>query len=56
MGKKTRTPDAWEDEDWEIQADRAAKEEPKEVEIPILSRAEREARHAEENRRLWQSA
>ncbi|KAH7328982.1 hypothetical protein B0I35DRAFT_473632 [Stachybotrys elegans] len=58
MGKKTQVPDAWEDDDWETQADKAAAVErlqPPQP-APALSKAERLAQHAESNRKLWQSA
>lgn len=57
-GKKGRTapPDAWDDEDWETKADRAAKEPPKEEPVPALSKPERMTLHRESNRKLWESA
>ncbi|KAH7039705.1 uncharacterized protein B0I36DRAFT_309130 [Microdochium trichocladiopsis] len=51
--------DAWDDDDWEAQADRAAKEPPappKVVQPAPLSKKERLAQHAELNRKLWESA
>jgi len=62
MVKKTAVPDAW-DDDWEAQADKLAsdensKPEPEpepEPEIP-QTKAESLARHAETNRKLWESA
>ncbi|KAI1814705.1 hypothetical protein GGS20DRAFT_394440 [Poronia punctata] len=58
-GKRTKVPDAWDDDDWESKADRAAVEAPKtedeEPKIP-MSKAERLALHAESNRKLWESA
>ncbi|KAI0391371.1 hypothetical protein F5Y17DRAFT_15687 [Xylariaceae sp. FL0594] len=69
-GKKTKVPDAWDDEDWETKADRAAAaaaattrpedrdeegEEEEKASAP-LTKAERLAQHAESNRRLWESA
>lgn len=49
-------PDAW-DDDWEAQADKeeggVMLEQPEEVK---LSKAERLAKHAEENKKMWQSA
>ncbi|KAI0889410.1 uncharacterized protein GGS22DRAFT_70783 [Annulohypoxylon maeteangense] len=57
-----KVPDAWEDDDWEVQADKAAAVEDEEPEPqqqqqqPQLSRAERLAQHAESNRKLWESA
>ncbi|KAL2199351.1 hypothetical protein P885DRAFT_75770 [Corynascus similis CBS 632.67] len=58
MGKGNRIPDAWDDDDWEVQADRAAKEPspPKAEPQAPMTRAERLAKHAEEQRKLWQSA
>ncbi|KAI1137882.1 hypothetical protein F5Y05DRAFT_64909 [Hypoxylon sp. FL0543] len=61
MAKRTTTkvPDAWDDDDWEVQADRAVAEEepePQPQPQPQLSRAERLAQHAESNRKLWESA
>ncbi|OAQ98797.1 hypothetical protein LLEC1_03874, partial [Akanthomyces lecanii] len=56
MGKKTVVPDAW-DDDWEAQADQAAKEEAENpAPEPILTKSERLAVHAESNRKLWESA
>ena len=61
MAKKpiSKVPDAWEDDDWETQADRAAaegtKDEPEEP-APRLTNAERRAQHAELNRKIWESA
>ncbi|KAI0004669.1 hypothetical protein F4779DRAFT_621380 [Xylariaceae sp. FL0662B] len=58
--RTTKVPDAWEDDDWEVQADKAAASAPMETSTPspqaALSRAERLAQHAESNRRLWESA
>ncbi|KAI1375672.1 hypothetical protein F4677DRAFT_113566 [Hypoxylon crocopeplum] len=54
----SKVPDAWEDDDWEVQADKAAAEgepEPQPPQPP-LSKAERLAQHAESNRKLWESA
>lgn len=58
MGNGAKIPDAWDDDDWEVQADREAKQAPAprpEPEVPV-SRAERLAKHAEEQRKLWESA
>ncbi|OAA82410.1 hypothetical protein LEL_01955 [Akanthomyces lecanii RCEF 1005] len=56
MGKKTVVPDAW-DDDWEAQADQAAKEEAENpTPAPVLTKSERLAVHAESNRKLWESA
>ncbi|KAK4150744.1 hypothetical protein C8A00DRAFT_36641 [Chaetomidium leptoderma] len=59
MGKGNKIPDAWDDDDWELQADRAAKEDPSELEPQQeapMTRAERLAKHAAEQRELWESA
>ncbi|KAM5355810.1 hypothetical protein ACJ41O_002456 [Fusarium nematophilum] len=56
MGKNsTPVPDAWED-DWEAQADKAANEPQHPAPQASLTKAERLAQHAEENRKLWESA
>ncbi|KAF4332425.1 hypothetical protein FBEOM_13777 [Fusarium beomiforme] len=56
MGKNIAAiPDAWED-DWEIQADKMAKETEQPTPQLSLSKAERLAQHAEQNRKLWESA
>jgi hypothetical protein len=58
MVKKTaKVPDAWED-DWETQADNvAAAEEAESSETAApLTKAERLAKHAESNKKLWESA
>ena len=67
--KKTAVPDAW-DDDWEVEADKEAKEE-EEVQDratnqggaslnPVaskpLTKAERITLHEETNRQAWQSA
>lgn len=50
-------PDAWDDDDWEAQADRMAKEEPKPPSPkPVLTKSERQAEHQASNRKLWQEA
>lgn len=58
MSKKIAVPTAW-DDDWESQADayetgpparKAVEEEPK------ISKAERLAKHAETNKKIWESA
>jgi hypothetical protein len=52
-----KIPDAWDDEDWEAQADRMAKENPPKPEPQAaMTRAERLAKHEEEQRKLWKSA
>lgn len=56
MVKKGAVPDAWDDEDWETQADKLdSRPQQLEAQAP-LSRAERLARHAESNRKLWAEA
>jgi hypothetical protein len=56
MGKNsTLVPDAWED-DWETQADKMANEPEQSATQAPLSKAERLAQHAEQNRKLWESA
>lgn len=56
MGKNsTPVPDAWED-DWETQADKMANEPEQPTPQAPLSKAERLAQHAEQNRKLWESA
>ncbi|KAI0172107.1 hypothetical protein GGR52DRAFT_573251 [Hypoxylon sp. FL1284] len=53
-----KVPDAWEDDDWEVQADKAAAEEPaaQPSQPPQMSKAERLAQHAESNRKIWDEA
>ncbi|KAI9840033.1 MAG: hypothetical protein M1819_000225 [Sarea resinae] len=57
MSKKVAVPDAW-DDDWEAQADQHDKFQQAEAETAHekISRAERLAKHAEENKKLWDSA
>jgi hypothetical protein len=56
MVKKATIPDAWED-DWEAQADKAEQQKVPESDEPTsLTKAERFAKHAETNRKLWESA
>jgi hypothetical protein len=57
MNKKSTVPDAW-DDDWEAQADKAdaAAEEAKAEEQVKVSKAERLAKHAETNKKIWESA
>ncbi|KAF5718485.1 hypothetical protein FGLOB1_1589 [Fusarium globosum] len=56
MGKNTAViPDAWED-DWEAQADKMASEPEQPTQPVPLSKSERLAQHAEQNRKLWESA
>ncbi|ETS86712.1 hypothetical protein PFICI_00540 [Pestalotiopsis fici W106-1] len=57
MAKKAQVPDAWEDDDWETQADKATAEPSAPEPAPAsLSKRERAAQHAESNRRLWEAA
>ncbi|CAJ0545877.1 Ff.00g093500.m01.CDS01 [Fusarium sp. VM40] len=56
MGKNTKTvPDAWED-DWEAKADKMVQEPEQTTPQAPLSKSERLAQHAEQNRKLWESA
>jgi hypothetical protein len=57
MSKKAAVPDAW-DDDWESQADKAdqAAEATKVEEHFKISKAERLAKHAETNKKIWESA
>jgi hypothetical protein len=57
MSKKAAIPDAW-DDDWESQADKvdAAAAAAKAAEEVKVTKAERLAKHAETNRKLWESA
>lgn len=61
MSKKATVPDAW-DDDWEAQADSAdgvteiAGTATRVEEQVKISKAERLARHADENKKLWESA
>jgi hypothetical protein len=57
MSNKNAVPDAW-DDDWESQADKAdaASATAKVDEEIKISKAERLAKHAETNRKLWESA
>lgn len=53
----TKVPDAWEDDDWETQADKAVDEpEAQSSQSTTMSKAERLAQHAESNRKIWESA
>ncbi|KAI1467528.1 uncharacterized protein F4812DRAFT_400242 [Daldinia caldariorum] len=60
----SKVPDAWEDDDWEAQADKAATTKDESTSTsqsqsqpqPRLSKAERLAQHAESNKKLWESA
>lgn len=58
MVKKAAVPDAW-DDDWESQADKedggVQLSQPQEEEVKI-TKAERLARHAETNKKIWESA
>ncbi|KAL6910670.1 hypothetical protein GGI43DRAFT_19516 [Trichoderma evansii] len=56
MSRAGGVPNAWDDEDWEAQADRSERKEAQVAPQPNLSRQERLHQHAEANRRLWESA
>ncbi|KAI1154838.1 hypothetical protein F4825DRAFT_130735 [Nemania diffusa] len=57
-GKRNNVPDAWDDDDWEVKADRVTAADTELDEPPQVSmtKAQRLAQHAESNRKLWQSA
>lgn len=57
MVKKAAVPDAW-DDDWESQADKAKSivETPDVSQEVKLTKAEKLAKHAETNRKIWQNA
>lgn len=58
MSKNRAVPDAWDDDDWEVQADRADKEPSQSQSAPEkpMTKAERIAKHKEEQRMIWESA
>lgn len=62
MVKDKKIPDAW-DDDWESQADKLAREEEasgssnnKTEEATTMTKSERLAKHAEQQRKLWEAA
>jgi hypothetical protein len=61
MAKGKKVPDAW-DDDWESQAEKMAREEQatgsndKAEETAALTKAERLAKHTEQQRKLWEAA
>lgn len=55
MAKKSTVPDAW-DDDWELQADKAESIAEASREEANFTKAERLAKHAETNRKIWQNA
>lgn len=61
MVKGGKIPDAW-DDDWESQADRLAGEEEasssndKAEDAAAMTKAERLAKHVEQQRKLWEAA
>lgn len=56
MKEKARVPDAW-DDDWETLADKPEEPSIEQPQEPVkVSKRERRALHAEEQRRLWESA
>ncbi|KAM0252102.1 hypothetical protein ACHAQJ_007899 [Trichoderma viride] len=59
MSRAGGVPNAWDDDDWEAQADRSESKDrqlPQAAPQPNLSRQERMQQHAEANRKLWESA
>ncbi|KAG4441206.1 hypothetical protein IFR05_003324 [Cadophora sp. M221] len=58
MSMKAAIPDAWDDDDWNTKADQAdaAAEAAKAEEQVKLTKAQRQAQHAEANKKIWQSA
>ena len=62
MAKGNKIPDAWDDDDWESQADKLAQQEEasssnaKAEGTAALTRSERLAKHAEQQRKLWEEA
>jgi len=62
MAKGNKIPDAWDDDDWESQADKLAQEDEasssnaKAEETAALTKTERLAKHAEQQRKLWEEA
>ncbi|PTB43095.1 uncharacterized protein TrAFT101_001653 [Trichoderma asperellum] len=56
MSRAGGVPNAWDDDDWETQADRSENKETQAAPQPNLSRQERLQQHAEANRKLWESA
>lgn len=56
MVKKNSAPNAWEDDDWESQADKEAQEPSIPAPSAPLTKKERLAQHAELNRKIWESA
>ncbi|QDS74248.1 hypothetical protein FKW77_002959 [Venturia effusa] len=54
--RKGAIPSAWDDDDWEAQADRQAAAPPAEEPAVRLSRAERKVKHNEANKQLWEAA
>jgi hypothetical protein len=61
MAKGKKVADAW-DDDWESLADQQSEKEEelpsfnKQQEISTMTRAERLAKHAEQQRKLWEAA
>ncbi|KAI0109684.1 hypothetical protein GGR51DRAFT_103823 [Nemania sp. FL0031] len=58
-GKKIAVPDAWDDDDWEVKADRAAADPDPDLDTEpeaSMTKAQRLAQHAESNKKIWQSA
>lgn len=52
-----KIPNVWDDDDWEVQADRAADEEVVDSSAPEpKTKAERLAEHREAQRKIWEAA
>lgn len=52
-----KTPNAWDDDDWETQADRALQEGVEGNSVPEpTTKAERLAKHREMQRKIWEAA
>ncbi|KAK1245041.1 hypothetical protein MKX08_004670 [Trichoderma sp. CBMAI-0020] len=56
MSRAGGVPNAWDDDDWEAQADRSDSKQSQAAPQPNLSRQQRLQQHAEANRKLWESA
>lgn len=56
MSRAGGVPNAWDDDDWEAQADTSDSKQSQAAPQPNLSRQQRMQQHAEANRRLWESA
>ncbi|PNP47518.1 hypothetical protein TGAMA5MH_01339 [Trichoderma gamsii] len=56
MSRAGGVPNAWDDDDWETQADRSESKQSQAAPQPNLNRQQRLQQHAEANRKLWESA